>query len=770
MNRCSCPRFLAKDSSWLKFSPALSEAPANESAAYWLLSLVVLYMTLATLLWIASVAKKFHSCAFRHLALPRSVEVQQWWLNFKEKVRSGDFCAQTLEAQKVAGVHASIMEKRRKTYFRYFFYLAPPVMLWVLVNNLAAFYRLIFITGYSQRMHEVLLHEVLVQRTWIEGAFFFLIIMVADFWPTIGTTWLVRLLLAGVTTTSFCKLPFLSHDMAYENWLLSVFSMHVFLLHLVPLKESILVITGSSILNFVYVRSEAVLQNRADLGLVDLQAVLLYLSAVLLGTAFASYHTTRHAAMSVVSDLRASTGQAVARGIISSMCDAVVSLGQGQRVLGRIPKFDALLIRSSPCSTEGCQFLDFVHDGEKSRVAEFLNASEGDPTNTRVISTTLVDSQRQPLKVKLYHTSFHDIMKNIEHVIGITEDEEGWRQIPPLEEVPPMPGLSSMSSVSREASSEGSQSATSSFHDDHRGFHSKLFAEEPDLHFKIRLQQRLTVFHESDATQAALGILNTHYNFADLICKKSRQKVLQWLTDLVDDEQSSEHCFGKLQLLHPSTGVPSTYYLVARADPSLEVHGIPEDSYTTSRSGHDFSVYLLPDTPMHESLKQFASMRNQSRRQDQKSASSSSKSDGENSTGMRWPGRSNQSRQQDQKSASSSSKSDGENSTGMRWPGRSNQSRQQDQKSASSSSTGERENSTGMRWSKKRNQSRQQDQKLASSSSTGERENSTGMRWPVGSHERERYSVAGDRFPAEAGLQQQSLTRTLGKVTTGMSL
>eukprot|EP00933_Yihiella_yeosuensis_P009004 TRINITY_DN11475_c0_g1_i1.p1 TRINITY_DN11475_c0_g1~~TRINITY_DN11475_c0_g1_i1.p1 ORF type:complete len:698 (-),score=53.90 TRINITY_DN11475_c0_g1_i1:218-2311(-) len=604
---------------------------------------VVVFIIIAELFWAVRVAQR----TFPYLRCCReSLSNLMEMLTTRRKelvdtlVRGDIFTRRTAseEDRKVAEVYARMADERSATAMRVGFIVLPMLAGFWTITNLSFLYGHFFDDTVTVEQKRLNLHDNLVEKQWLDCAIFLLAILPTDLNPALATHKLTSTLLVSLTLVSFLKLPFLTNSMSYYSWAFTLWSYQSMLAWIVSLKRVLLISIGTSLTLLVYTNDKRTMLDEGVRYSFHVNAC-----ALTVFIAYASHSTAMREASAIVSELKASSGQAVAHAMLSSMCDAVVSLGSDQCVLGKSPQFDALLIRSRP--SEGCRFIDSIDESDRSRIEQFLAMADGDVTQTRVTSTMLMDSQRQSVKVRLYHTSFLNLSSDVEHVIGVMEEGDQWRRVPAPEDVSQgfLPtaigkvdsGVGQEAVLSNSSVDDGQSQANSS------------------LEFKVRLEHELRILHQSDATLMQ-GISSDSSNFSELMCARSRQDVLPWLTSLMFGPRHcwAEHYFGEIQLSHPTSSstlrsaLPSMsrYALIANIGPekqARQVDAIPEDPFATeSTHENDFFIHLVPLKENEQSSKKGSRRRTNHQQHQMLIGSGSADKDVSfsGSKGVQWPG------------------------------------------------------------------------------------------------------------------------------------
>lgn len=117
-----------------------------------------------------------------------------------------------------------------------------------------------------------------------------------------------------------------------------------------------------------------------------------------------------------------------AGGLLSTICDAVVHLGEDLRIKGPSPSLAGLLLQSSGKAFAGCLFPDLsANAAEAERVLDFLRRDE---EGSGSLHASLRDSNASIVNVQLYHVRGLDVDDRVFHVVGVCEDVESFREPP----------------------------------------------------------------------------------------------------------------------------------------------------------------------------------------------------------------------------------------------------------------------------------------------------------------------------------------------------
>lgn len=121
--------------------------------------------------------------------------------------------------------------------------------------------------------------------------------------------------------------------------------------------------------------------------------------------------------------------------LLSSMCDAVVSLDSGLDIMTPSPQLAALLMRpASENAMQGLSFMDLLENEDDQSL--FLHATQRPDCVSRVIHAQFKDTNDSSLKVHLYHTQCFDVDDQLFHIIGIQEEDPVRRFSQNQDEVP----------------------------------------------------------------------------------------------------------------------------------------------------------------------------------------------------------------------------------------------------------------------------------------------------------------------------------------------
>lgn len=124
----------------------------------------------------------------------------------------------------------------------------------------------------------------------------------------------------------------------------------------------------------------------------------------------------------LVAGLQASLGEATAMSLLSAMCDCVVKLRPDLTLRGHFPKLDALLLREPRARREDEPFDKFVCPEDVPRFTEFVQKQSESPTTTAVIHLHMVDSMRNKVPVRIFHTCTVGFDGSLTHMLGLCDD------------------------------------------------------------------------------------------------------------------------------------------------------------------------------------------------------------------------------------------------------------------------------------------------------------------------------------------------------------
>lgn len=125
-------------------------------------------------------------------------------------------------------------------------------------------------------------------------------------------------------------------------------------------------------------------------------------------------------AYAVVNEDKAMKSEATVQGLLSVMCDAVVSLKPDMSFREPSPKFASLLM----CATDfggNMNFVKYVCERDVSRFMEFINTSA---STARSVHLNLVDCMGTRVPVQVFHTCMLDWLGQPNHLLGLVEDNE----------------------------------------------------------------------------------------------------------------------------------------------------------------------------------------------------------------------------------------------------------------------------------------------------------------------------------------------------------
>lgn len=136
----------------------------------------------------------------------------------------------------------------------------------------------------------------------------------------------------------------------------------------------------------------------------------------------------------LVVGLEASQGEATAMSLLGAMCDCVVRLRSDLSLRGSFPKLNAMLLREplGKQQEEEEPFIKFVCPEDVERFSEFLEKQSQNPTKTAALHLHLVDSMRNKVPVRIFHTCTVGVDGSLSHMLGLCDDSAEQRDVFPV--------------------------------------------------------------------------------------------------------------------------------------------------------------------------------------------------------------------------------------------------------------------------------------------------------------------------------------------------
>lgn len=285
-------------------------------------------------------------------------------------------------------------------------------------------------------------------------------------------------------------------------------------------------------------------------GSFPLNTVLAGIGFILI-TALPTQFSLREQARQEVLQAEVSKGEATAKSLLSSMCDAVIKLKSDLTLSNPSAALEALLLRTSTFTRGACwYFPSCVLQGEVARVEDFLNHNDGE---ARSFHTTLVDALGTKVAVQLFHAPMTEMDRTMSHLLGILEDSKDGFQQYRAAHVAHQKGLedgeaataaygavveeekvSMADTSSNSSSSAGSASATSHRYQD-SGISNWAGEGIGKISVDVSLSLNVQVCSESEHSRLLFGFGDGQAAFLSRF--DDRQRVLGWLEALFCDSR-----------------------------------------------------------------------------------------------------------------------------------------------------------------------------------------------------------------------------------------